>query len=116
MTPPATDTARAGSDTAQPNASASFEHTFKSLEFEGLLVQNPIVQVIPDVLRNSKSGNSDAETGSLLPNSALDEESIKMCIGMDVLRQLHVYIAYKEKVLYLTPAGHADDKAEKSTN
>jgi hypothetical protein len=39
-----------------------------------------------------------------------------MRIGMDVLRQLHVYIAYKEKVLYLTPAGQVDDKAGQSTN
>ena len=116
LTMPEADAKQTGSDTAQPNAAAAFVHTFKSLEFEGLLVKNPIVQVIPDVFRNTKSRNSDPETGSLLSNSALDEESIKMRIGMDVLRQLHVYIAYKERVLYLTPAGQLDEKAGKSTN
>ena len=28
-----------------------------------------------------------------------------MLIGMNVLRHLHIYIAYKEQKIYITPAG-----------
>jgi hypothetical protein len=32
----------------------------------------------------------------------------RLIIGMDVLSRLHVYIAYREKRLYITPAGSGE--------
>jgi hypothetical protein len=31
-------------------------------------------------------------------------KDLQMIIGMGVLRRLHLYISYKEKVIYVTPA------------
>ena len=104
------DTPAIGNISDRPESMA-YRHTFKTLEFEGLTVNNPSVQIAPDLLKNTKSRHSEAETGSLLSNSELDEESIQMRIGMDVLRRLHVYAAYKERMLYLTAAGQTSDKA-----
>jgi len=104
------DTPAIGNSSARPELMV-YRHTFKTLEFEGVAVSNPNVLIIPDLLKNTKSSHSDAGTGTLFTNSELDEESIRMRIGMDVLRHFHVYIAYKEHVLYLTPAGQPADKA-----
>ena len=36
-------------------------------------------------------------------------------IGINVLRQLHIYIAYGEKKLYITPAGDGESALFKAT-
>ncbi len=59
--------------------------------------------ILPD-LTNSKGVVS---TGSHLSDAGMLPE-IK--VGMDVLAKLHLYIAFKERKLYITPA---DDKAGK---
>jgi hypothetical protein len=37
-----------------------------------------------------------------------------MLIGMNVLRHLHIYVAYKEQKIYITPAGAPAPAAEPS--
>jgi Predicted aspartyl protease len=59
---------------------------FKKLSFGNVDVLNPDITLIPD---------SAAGVSRLMP---------KLIIGISVLRQLHLYIAYKEKVMYLTAA------------
>lgn len=61
-----------------------YRYPFDKLSFEGVTVQNPDIDIIP------------GETyGKLNP---------QLIIGINVLRQLRVYIAYKEQMLYLTSA------------
>jgi hypothetical protein len=61
-----------------------YRFPFDTLSFEGVTVQNPDIDIIP------------GETyGKLNP---------QLIIGINVLRQLRVYIAYKEQTLYLTSA------------
>jgi predicted aspartyl protease len=57
---------------------------FKSLTIQGVTINNPDVIVIP----SSHMGTGD-----------------QMIVGMDVLRRLRLYIAYKEQTLYVTGAG-----------
>ena len=61
-----------------PNA---FVYPFQSLSLEGIEVHNPFVAVMADI-----------ETG--------DED---MVIGMSMLQKLHMYVAYRERVIYITP-------------
>ena len=61
----------------------SFRYPFKSLSFGGVTVTNP------DIV--------------LTPNGVSKMRSLAI-IGMGILRQLHLYIAYKEKKLYVTAA------------
>jgi len=61
-----------------------YRYPFKSLGFEGVKVNNPDILLFPDNV--SRMGSE------------------KLIIGMDVLRQLHLYIAYGEKQLYVTAA------------
>lgn len=64
-------------------------YPFKQLSFGSVSVVNPAITLVPDDesrLMNRNSGE------------------MQMIIGMGVLRRLHLYISYREKMLYVTPA------------
>lgn len=61
-----------------------YRYTAKNLSFGGVNVTNPIITFVPQDL--SKDRDYD------------------MLLGMDVLRHLHMFFAYKEKMLYVTSA------------
>lgn len=63
-------------------------YPFKTLEMGGVAVRNPTIMLIADE-------HSKAIGGSGAP---------KIILGMNVLRQLHLFISYKERILYVTPA------------
>jgi predicted aspartyl protease len=61
-----------------------YSYPFKTLSLDGLTVNNPHIIV-----------ESDATMGRL---------GSDIILGMGILRQLHLYVAYKEQKLYITPA------------
>jgi hypothetical protein len=61
-----------------------YRYTFKALSFEGVVVKN--VQVVFVSQKYSK------------------DPDYKMLLGLDIIRQLHMFISYKEKMLYITSA------------
>ncbi|HEX3673654.1 MAG TPA: aspartyl protease family protein [Rhizomicrobium sp.] len=61
-----------------------YRYPFGVLNIEGIAVQHPDIEIMPD--------------------SALGKDAPPLVIGANVLRQLHLYIAYKEQMLYATPA------------
>lgn len=58
---------------------SDYRHPFKQLSFGGVSIENPYIRIT-----NSKH----------IP---------RMLLGMGILRQLHLYIAYHEEKLYVTP-------------
>ena len=66
-----------------------YNYPFKALTFGGVTVNNPDLTLIP----NSESGRGNG--GNVRPT---------LIIGVNVLRQLHLYVAQGEKKLYITPA------------
>jgi len=60
-----------------------YAYPFKNLSFEGVSVQNPEITLSPDRETHMRH---------------------KFIIGMNILRHLHLYVAYKEKAIYVTPA------------
>jgi predicted aspartyl protease len=80
--------------------STTWRHSFKTLTFGGVTALNPEFAIIPN--RISKHFN-DTELGSLIPQPDVQVEPDAL-LGMNVLKHLHVYIAYKEKKLTITPA------------
>lgn len=68
---------------------ASYRFPFKTLTLSGVTVNNPDILI----LRQERSGDSRIES-----------PKIRFLIGMGVLRQLHLYISYKEKSIYVTGA------------
>jgi predicted aspartyl protease len=57
---------------------------FKALTLDGITVENPEITLLPEV--NARGANYEG------------------LLGMNVLRQLHVFVAYKEHKLYVTSA------------
>ncbi len=82
-----------------------FGYTFKSIAFGDVTVNNPRVVVLPDVM-----GRNDPNNGGRTDSRVKRQDDIQVpdiSIGMDVIRQLHIYVAAKEGKLYLTAAGTA---------
>lgn len=88
-----------------------FTHTFGLIGFEGVAVKNlPVL-----IQTNSMTHNlqSNAITGSRFHSET--PRIPDLSIGMDVLRHLHVYIAFAEKKLYVSPAGNGESALLKGT-
>ena len=82
----------------------AFENIFQQLSFEGLQVVHPHVKIIPDKV-GSRDANNDLVTGSRLQHvDDRDSSDPVMLIGMNVLSKLHLYIAFSEDKIYMTPA------------
>jgi predicted aspartyl protease len=64
----------------------AFHYPFARLTFQDIVVENPDLILVPDSVSHLTAG---------VP---------KLILGMGILRQLHMYIAYKEKKLYATAA------------
>jgi Aspartyl protease len=65
-----------------------YSHTFDNLSFDGVTIANLKVKIYSD--------------------SVVHERLPQVTIGMNVLRHLHIYIAYRENKLYITPAGSGE--------
>jgi predicted aspartyl protease len=79
----------------------TYGHTFKTLDFNGIAVSNPKLELIPEKL-SSKVGGPELGSHIRARDDAVDAPIL---LGMNVLKHLHIYIAYKEKKIYITPAG-----------
>ncbi len=62
---------------------SAYRYPFASLTFEGIAIDHPNVVIL--------------DTGA-------DTDEAEMIVGIGVLRQFHIFIAYDEKAIYLTPA------------
>jgi predicted aspartyl protease len=84
---------------------AAYSHRFKSLALEGIAISNPKLTLLPDLMRGKLANPHDnIEGDTRIPDAKVETGLGDMILGMDILRHLHVYIAYKEQKLYLTPA------------
>lgn len=63
----------------------AYLHTFKTLSFEGVTVMNATIDLEPYEKTHYRGHD--------------------MLLGIEILRQLHLYIAYQERMLYVTAAG-----------
>jgi predicted aspartyl protease len=79
----------------------TWRHRFKSLSFAGIEVMNPEIHIIPDMIGEKRNNWS---TGTMVDQKAHSTEQPPILLGVDVLRHLHIYIAYREKNLYISPA------------
>jgi predicted aspartyl protease len=76
-----------------------FTHQFKTLEVDGLTISNPRIVIARD-LATEKEGIEEQwywRTHGM-------EHPYQLILGMSELSKLHIYIDYKEKTLYVSPA------------
>jgi predicted aspartyl protease len=77
-----------------------YRRRFKTIAFEGVTVANPIITMYPDLMGGA--GPAQPQTGSLIRDARGGLPDV--ILGMNVLSEMHVYIASKERKLYMTAA------------
>jgi predicted aspartyl protease len=83
------------------NASAkTYRKRFATMSFEGVTVTNPVLDLIPD--KQTGAFGDERPTGSLIQPQ--DRGLPDLIVGMSVLSKLHIYVAYKERKVYITAA------------
>ncbi|HEY1962240.1 MAG TPA: retroviral-like aspartic protease family protein [Rhizomicrobium sp.] len=80
-----------------------YQHRFQSLSFGGVSVTNPLIALLPDDMEKAIRKKYDAKSAND-PVYGLQLDLPRLTIGDDVIKRLHIYIAYKEQVMYVTPA------------
>jgi predicted aspartyl protease len=87
-----------------PNSDAqdpTFGYVFHTLSFGGITAANPHIDIFPDIVGKNDPDNATV-TGSMIARRD-SEIGSELIIGMDMLTHLHLYIAYREQKLYITP-------------
>jgi hypothetical protein len=79
-----------------------YRHTFKTLSLEGLTINNPTLYIWDNLVKYSAT--QAPPIGSRLNNLQESEGHTDLTLGLSQLNHLHVYIAYKEQKLYITPS------------
>lgn len=78
----------------------TYRRRFKTLTVDGVTISNPEIDMLPNMMGNVNPGAP--RTGSMIRQ---DQNGLPdLVLGMNVLSQMHVYIAYKERKLYITAA------------
>jgi predicted aspartyl protease len=79
---------------------ATYRMKFTSLVAGDLAIKNPHITIVPDPVARKRLAQA-MESGY---SGALDFRNARLVLGMDILQQLHFYIAYREQKLYFTAA------------
>jgi hypothetical protein len=82
-----------------------YQRRFKSLSVEGVMVTEPMITLLPDLMSKPSEARP---TGRLIRD---DPGLPNVILGMTTLGKLHVYIAYKERKVYITAANPAPPPA-----
>jgi hypothetical protein len=75
-----------------------YRRRFKKLELDGVVISDPLITLVP----NSMGPPPAPAAGSFFWETDELQGLPDLILGMSVLSKLHVYIAYKERTLYLS--------------
>ena len=81
-----------------------YTHTFGLIGFEGVAVNNLPVLIQTNFMIRAPHNNFTLGSRAQSATPPIPDLSI----GMDVLSRLHIYIAFAEKKLYVSPAGNGE--------
>ena len=78
-----------------------YKHTFQTLKFGDVSLANPTVDIIPNAM------GRNADRSPLVSSRTKSEKDLlkvpDLIIGMDVLQNLHIYLAFGENKMYVSP-------------
>jgi hypothetical protein len=93
-----------GVENSGDSAHPFYKYRFKSLSIHNVTVNNPLITLATDAADAGfkKDRTSKVELDAIRGPTPLDDQP--MTIGLNVLRKLHLYLAYGEHQLYVTGA------------
>lgn len=98
LTPSSEGVTKGGIVNGDPNL-ATYDRTFQNLSFEGIDVRNLKISLMPD--RVGTSGK-DMQTENRALRVTADMKLPELILGMDVMRHLHIYMAFQDKRFYVS--------------
>jgi len=78
-------------------------HRFSKLSFGGITVDRPEVLVVPDIMNRNADRSRMADNAAYRHNAGLILPELSL--GMDILKHLHLFMAFGEQALYIAPDG-----------
>jgi predicted aspartyl protease len=75
-------------------------HTFSKLSFGGVEIDNPQIMILED--RMNRGGDRSQQTGNRARSNNANIILPKLVIGMNMLSDLHIYMSFAERRLYVT--------------
>jgi hypothetical protein len=97
------DSLKAGNVTAGGALIKAGMYAFSALEVGGLTFNNPQIAIPFDIM--SQSTREFHASRILRDRFTLSEIQPDMVIGMDILKQTHLYISFRDERVYVSPAG-----------
>ena len=91
----------AGDFAGDPNEKV-YQHRFDNLAFGDIQVKNAQVAIIPDLV--NKRGERQQQAGNRAKLYGDEMKLPELIVGMNVLRKLHIYVAFGENRMYVSPA------------
>jgi hypothetical protein len=82
-------------------------HRFSKLSFGGITVDRPEVLVVPDIMNRNADRSRMANNPAYRHNAGLILPELSL--GMDILKHLHLFMAFGEQALYIAPDGAMAD-------
>lgn len=76
-------------------------HSFSKLSVGGIDIENPRLLLVPDVMNRNADRSPLARSRARRHNDGLVLP--ELTLGMDVLKNLHLYISFSEQALYVAP-------------
>jgi predicted aspartyl protease len=80
-----------------------YQHQFAKLEFNGVTVSDPVIAVWPSIAGRDADRSYQSTGNRAMPRNVHSNVS-RLVIGMDVLKKLHVYFAFREGHMYVSEA------------
>jgi predicted aspartyl protease len=80
-----------------------YQHQFAKLEFNGVAVSNPVVAIWPNIIGRDADRSYQSTGNRAAPRNVRARVS-RLIIGMDILRKLHAYFAFREGRMYISEA------------
>jgi hypothetical protein len=77
-----------------------YAYNFAVLSFGNVLIYHPHLVLTHSAL--VRGGNSGPQTGTLLRDVGQTSTQPELTIGTDLLKLLHIYIAFNERMVYVT--------------
>jgi len=87
---------------AAPDSPVQYRHRFKSFSAGAITVENPMIDLFSNAMKRSFLKENATKVGMDPVYGAGDLKTADLILGLNVLRKLHLYIAYGEQKLYVT--------------
>lgn len=91
---------------ASPNSLVRYQHAFETLKLNGVEFDGLTIGILPDHMASSAVAHHEFKLAERRPTGPV-MNAVPIIIGLDQLHKIHLYIDYKNEMLYVATANAA---------